>query len=148
MIKAYFYIFICFFLFSTQSIYAQEDSPSELLTYIYIDEPPSFPGGDIALINFIYSRLQYPEKARELNIEGRVFVRFYIASDGSLFNFELLKDIGGGCGDEAIRILKMMPNWKPAFTKNQYIKTPYVIPINFRLELENDCFQFMQHLFR
>lgn len=89
---------------------------------------------DEKMLIFIYSNLKYPSKAREQKIEGDVHIKFNVEKDGSLSNFEILKDIGAGCGEESVRVIKMMPNWNPALVEGKPVRVQIVLPVKFRLE--------------
>ena len=96
---------------------------------------PEFPGGVSALEQYIKDNLQYPELARDYGIEGKVFVQFTVETDGSISNVSLLRDIGAGCGEEAVRLVKSMPRWIPAKDNNgKLIRTEYNLPIIFKLK--------------
>lgn len=92
---------------------------------------PEFPGGTQAFFNFISENLRYPDAAKENNSQGKVYVKFLVLKDGSTDNFEVLKGIGNGCDEEALRILKSMPRWKPAERKGEPVDMWFTTPINF-----------------
>ena len=73
-------------------------------------------------------------EAIEKGIEGRVFVGFIIDVDGSVTDVKLLRGIGGGCDEEAVRVVKSMPNWKPGKLYGEVVRVSYQIPVNFKLE--------------
>ena len=98
-----------------------------------VEEPPKFPGGYDALKNFIAENIQYPETARNSGISGIVYVSFVVEKDGSIGDIMVLKSIGGGCDEEAVRVIKLMPNWMPGKQKGQNVRTKFTIPINFNL---------------
>ena len=101
------------------------------LIFVQVDEGPEFPGGMEALQKFIEDNMQYPRIAAENNIYGKVYVTFVIDTDGTVLNPRLLRNIGGGCGAEAIRIVKMMPQWKPGMQKGKPVRVPYNLPVLF-----------------
>ncbi len=95
---------------------------------------PSFPGGDRALMNYIAKHLKYPEEARKQGIEGIVVLQFTVEEDGRLTEISLRKDLGGGCGEEAIRLLKNMPPWVPAAAQGKPVRrTKMTLPVKFKL---------------
>ncbi|HRS54282.1 MAG TPA: energy transducer TonB [Bacteroidales bacterium] len=102
--------------------------------FTIVEEQPSFPGGEEARIKFIASNIKYPQIARENGIEGKVFVTFVVEKDGSITNVKLLRDIGGGCGEEAIRVVKAMPKWIPGKQRGQPVRVQFNMPINFVLQ--------------
>ena len=99
--------------------------------FVQVDEDPEFPGGEKALYKFIEDNMQYPRLAAENGISGKVYVSFGIDTDGSVQNPRLLRDIGGGCGAEAIRIVKMMPKWKPGKQQGKAVRMQYNLPVVF-----------------
>ena len=102
--------------------------------YQIAEEMPEFPGGVEALMDFVGKNVKYPEEAKEKEISGRVFVSFVIEKDGSVSNVKVLRGIGGGCDEEAIRVIKAMPKWTPGKQKGKPVRVNYQIPINFKLD--------------
>ena len=99
-----------------------------------VEEMPSFPGGEVKLVEYIAKNLNYPHDAIEKGIEGRVFVGFIIDVDGSVTDVKLLRGIGGGCDEEAIRVIKSLPKWRPAKQNGVFSRVSYQIPVNFKLD--------------
>ena len=94
---------------------------------------PEFPGGMAAMSRYVKRNYNYPKEARDNGVEGTVFVRFVVNPDGSLSNITVVRGIGYGCDQEALRIVKRMPNWVPG--EHEGIKVPIykTIPIGFKL---------------
>ena len=107
----------------------------EKLVYLTCDGIPSFPGGDKALFAYLDKNLHYPKKAKESNIQGTVFIRFIIDEDGKICNVKLMKGIAGGagCNEEAVRVIKLMPDWIPGKEGGKNVAVYYNIPIKFAL---------------
>lgn len=101
--------------------------------YQIVEVMPQFPGGEQKLMEFISNHIQYPQIAREKSIQGRVFVSFIVEPDGSISNVKTTQSIGGGCDEEAVRVVKSMPKWEPGKQKGQAVRVGYQIPISFRL---------------
>jgi TonB family protein len=101
-----------------------------------IDVQPQFPGGEDSLNVFLKKNLQYPEEAIKKGIQGKVFVTFIIDTDGSLSEIKLVKGIGEGCDEEALRMVKKMPNWRPAFYQGKVVRHRYLLPIMFKIPEE------------
>ena len=95
---------------------------------------PEFPGGVEALYKYIAENIRYPQEAKDIHTEGRVVVRFVVMEDGSIADVEVLRGIGGGCDEEAVRVVKTMPKWKAAVDGGKPVKAHYVLPINFVLQ--------------
>jgi TonB family protein len=98
-----------------------------------VEEIAEFVGGEDALAKFLKDNLVYPEKAKKAKIEGTVYVRVTLNSDGTLENPLVLRSLGYGCDEEAIRLIKAMPNWKPAKQQGRAIQRELTLPINFKL---------------
>lgn len=103
----------------------EDNSPIELA---------EFPGGFDALGNYIATSIVYPEQAKADEVEGRVFVQFIVEPDGSVGDVTLFRGIGSGCDEEAMRVIKTMPQWKPAQFKGKPVRSRFQIPINFVLK--------------
>lgn len=95
---------------------------------------PEFPGGMAAWSKFLTRNLRYPEMARDNNIAGRVVVSFIVEKDGQISNLKVLKGIGGGCDEEAMRVIKKSPFWKPGIQNGRAVRVSYVMPIVFRVD--------------
>ena len=98
------------------------------------DRMPSYPGGTVALQEFLDSRLTYPSEAREHEVEGKVYIRFVVNSDGSLSDFKLLRGIGFGCDEEAMRVAQSLPKWIPGRQGLTRVPVKYTLPIRFKLQ--------------
>ncbi|HUM51599.1 MAG TPA: energy transducer TonB [Chitinophagales bacterium] len=99
-----------------------------------VDTMPKFPGGVPELMTFLFKNLNYPKVAREKNLEGKVITKFYIDIDGTVKNPIVVKDgVGGGCAEEAIRVIKKMPKWLPGIINGKKVKVYYTLPISFKL---------------
>ena len=114
---------------------SEPDEETEIILSIDpVETQPQFPGGDDSLYSFIYSNLRYPQEAIDNGIEGRVFITFVIEKDGSITGIKLLRDIGYGCGEEAMRVVRMMPKWTPSKQRGNPVRTQYNMPINFEFK--------------
>ena len=111
-------------------VYSDEDDE----IYQIVDEMPSFPGGEAKLLEYISNNIHYPQAARENGIQGRVFVGFVVETDGSVSNVKLLQSIGGGCDEEAVRVIKSLPRWKSGKNHGKPVRVSYQIPISFKLQ--------------
>ena len=96
--------------------------------------PAEFPGGKAALDHFIDTMLNYPEAAKEANIQGRVVTRFNIDESGKVADMKILRGIGGGCDEEAKRVIDRMPLWQPATYNNTPVISKYFLFVRFKLE--------------
>ena len=111
-----------------------EDEVVEQEIFKIVEEMPSFPGGEQKLMKYVSDNVKYPQIARETGIQGRVFVNFVVEPDGSVSNVSVLRGIGGGCDEEAMRVVKNMPKWKPGKQRGKAVRVQYMLPINFTLK--------------
>jgi len=107
---------------------------AEELLFVEYEVDPEFPGGLQALHKFFEDNMQYPQLAAENCIGGRVYVQFEVDTDGTVLNPKILRDIGGGCGEEALRVVGLMPKWKPGRFNGEVVKTTFLLPIFFDKE--------------
>jgi TonB family protein len=94
---------------------------------------------DKAVVAFLSKQLKYPAIARENGIQGTVVVKFTVNKDGSTSDYQLVRDIGGGCGQEAIRVIQAMEGWKPGMTSGKPVSSVMTLPIKFKLETETSA---------
>lgn len=99
-----------------------------------VEDSPEFIGGDEAFYKYLAENIKYPEQAKNEKIQGRVFVTFIIEADGSVTNAKVLRGIGGGCDEEALRVVNAMPKWKPGMQKGKPVRVNYNLPILFKLQ--------------
>ncbi|MEM9338840.1 MAG: energy transducer TonB [Bacteroidota bacterium] len=109
----------------------EEEEVDEIFTIV--EEPAGFPGGIKAFYQYLSKSIKYPRQATRMGIEGRVFVQFVVEKDGSLTDIRVVKGIGAGCDEEAIRVLKSSPKWKPGKQRGRAVKQKIVQPISFKL---------------
>ena len=101
---------------------------------IIFEITPEYPGGDKARLNFLRENIVYPKEAKEKRIQGTVYVGFVVEKDGTLSDIKVLRGIGGGCDEEAIRIVKMMPKWKPGKQRGKEVRVSFTMPVRFKLD--------------
>lgn len=112
----------------------EEEEEEEQQIFTVVENDPEFPGGMEALYKFLRENIKYPQLARDNNITGRVYVTFVVERDGSIANPRVLKDIGGGCGQEAIRVVKSMPKWTPGKQRGKAVRVQFNLPVSFNLQ--------------
>ena len=98
-----------------------------------VEVQPEYPGGINAMYEFIQKNLKYPESAKKKGIEGRVFVQFVVEKDGSLSSFQVLRGVSDDIDAEAVRVLKMMPKWKPGMMDGKPVRVHFTMPFKFQL---------------
>jgi len=102
--------------------------------FVVVESMPSFPGGYEGLMTYLQENIKYPIHAKELNIQGKVFLTFVVEKDGSVTDVVLLRGIGGGCDEEAIKVVQNMPKWNPGKQRNVPVRVRYNLPVNFKLQ--------------
>ncbi len=120
------------FVFSCNNT-VSEKSPD---AFTVVEEMPVYKGGDEARIKYLNENIRYPAEARKNGIEGRVFVTFIVEKDGKISNVELLRGIGGGCDEEALRVISNMPQWEPGKQRGKPVRVQFNMPILFKLNSE------------
>ena len=111
----------------------EEPAPVAEEIFTFVEEYPEFPGGDKALREYILNTIKYPEVARTSGITGTVYVQFVVEKDGSISDVKVVRGIGGGCDEEAVRVVKSMPRWKPGKQRGQPVRVYFTLPIEFKL---------------
>lgn len=101
--------------------------------FVLVETMPEFPGGENAMYKYLVDNLKYPEQAKKEKITGKVYISFVVERDGSISNAEVLRGIGGGCDEEALRVVRNMPKWKPGTQRNKPVRVQYTLPLNFKL---------------
>lgn len=111
----------------------QEEDP-EATPFVVVEEMPMFPGGDVELLKYISEHTQYPEVAKENNIQGRVIVRFCVTSKGGVSQVSVLKGVDPELDKEAIRVVNTLPTFKPGKQGGKPVPVWYMVPITFTLK--------------
>jgi protein TonB len=112
----------------------EEESVPEQHIFMVVEQMPSFPGGMAALMKYLATHIKYPELAKESGIQGRVFINFVVEPDGSISHVKVLRGIGGGCDEEAVRVVKSMPKWIPGKQRGKPVRVSFNLPVKFTLE--------------
>jgi periplasmic protein TonB len=100
---------------------------------VNVEQMPQFPGGELELIKFIRNNLRYPAIATQMGISGTVLVNFVVDRDGKITRIKVVHGIGGGCDEEAVRVLSKMPSWNPGKQGGRAVLVSYTIPLKFML---------------
>ncbi|MFN0216572.1 MAG: energy transducer TonB [Saprospiraceae bacterium] len=117
-----------------QEFNAESNPPTEKAYEMFdIEKQASFPGGELAMFKFLTDSLQYPVLALENAIQGRVILSFVVDKKGDRSEIQIIRDIGGGCGREAVRLVKSMPPWIPGEANGKKVKVRYTLPVRFSL---------------
>lgn len=107
----------------------QEDEKENIFTVVEV--MPEYPGGVNEMMKFLAENIKYPTAAKENGVSGKVYVSFIVEKDGLISDITILRGIGAGCDEEAIRVIKMMPKWKPGTQRGQAVRVQYNVPIKF-----------------
>ena len=111
----------------------EEEVASENHFFSLGNEVPQYPGGYEALIEYLNSNLTYPKEARQKGLQGKVVLSFIIEESGKVSSATIIRGIGGGCDDEAIRVIELMPAWQPAYKEGSPVRVLFNMPITFKL---------------
>lgn len=103
-------------------------------TFVFVEHEAEFPGGDEALMNYLSTHIVYPAKALELNIQGKVICEFTVTSEGKIKDVKVIKAVGFGLDDEAVRVIKEMPIWKPGTQNGAKVDSKFTLPVQFVLD--------------
>lgn len=117
-----------------------EMEPEETLddVFMVVEEMPEFPGGTMALLEYLRSNVKYPKECRDNNIQGRVLVSFIVGKEGKITNPEIVLGVDPALDAEAMKVVAAMPEWKPGTQNGEKVRVQYTIPINFRLNKETE----------
>lgn len=111
----------------------KEEEVKEEEIFMFVEETPEFPGGLEEMYKYLRENIEYPDAARTADIQGKVFVKFVVEKNGKITNVKVLRDIGGGCGQEAKRVVEKMPQWKPGKQRGQAVRCEFNLPVDFKL---------------
>ncbi len=101
--------------------------------FLVVEEPPQPHGGIQTLYKFIGDNIRYPEKAMEMEVEGKVYVQFVVAADGKVKDAKVVRSLDPECDREALRVIKMLPPWTPGRQSGKEVAVYYTLPIQFKL---------------
>ena len=107
---------------------------SESQIFLVVERMPEFPGGEDSLSQYLADNIKYPQMAIENSIQGRVFVTFVIETDSTISDVNVLRGIGYGCDEEAVRVIESMPKWNPGMQRGKPVRVQYNMPVMFSLE--------------
>jgi len=111
-----------------------ETTPSPPTIVDLAEVMPSYESGLKAMMKFIQKNMNYPNHAKQIGTEGKVFVKFVVNYEGKVVNVEIIRGISEDCDKEAARVIAMMPNWKPGMQNKMPVSVRMILPINFKLE--------------
>lgn len=132
-------IVVCLFA-SVSCVFAQTDNSEEFAVieeasgedpFVVVEKMPEFVGGKAKLGKFIKANLKYPDEARKAGVSGKVFLNFTVTADGSITDIHIMRGLGHGCEEEAIRLVKSMPKWKPGMQSGKKVPVQYSMFVSF-----------------
>ena len=119
----------------TEEFEVEEVEEDEEQIFAIVENMPEFPGGQQAMMKFIAENTQYPAKAMEKGIQGRVFCQFVVEKDGRVSNIQVVRTSGDASLDkEAVRVISSMPKWNPGIQQGKPVRVVYTLPVSFRLQ--------------
>ena len=111
----------------------REEEVEEEQVFTIVEDMPTFPGGEAELFKYLGKTIKYPQMAQDASISGVVYVTFVVGKDGKISDAKVLRGIGGGCDEEALRVVRAMPTWKPGKQRGKPVTVQYNLPIRFTL---------------
>jgi protein TonB len=117
------------------AVISQEPAPNdnEIFDDVDVSQMPEFPGGEEELMRYLAQNIQYPKQALDGNTEGRVLIGFVVNKEGEIDDVKVLRSIGDGCDEEAVRVIHKMPKWKPGKNNGKLVNVFYNLPVTFQL---------------
>lgn len=116
---------------SAQTVKDNESPAEEVFTMV--EQMPQYPAGDDALFKFIRDNVRYPKKAMDDGTEGRVIVRFIVSKTGALENFEVKRSVSPEIDEEALRVIRSMPDWIPGKQNGRPVAVYMMLPVEFQI---------------
>ncbi len=115
-------------------VIVQEEVKQEEKIFEIVEQPPSFPGGDAAMYEWLSKNIQYPVIAQENNIQGRVTCQFVVGRNGEIEDVRVVRGVDASLDREAVRVIKSMPKWIPGKQGGNAVKVRYTLPVQFKLQ--------------
>ena len=120
-------------LIASCNLFKKKEKVDVNKVYTVVDVQPQFPGGEEAMFQYLGKNIKYPPKAKEAGVQGKVYVQFIVERDGSISTVKVIRGIGSGCDEVAIKAVENMPKWSPGEIKKQKVRTRFVLPISYTL---------------
>jgi periplasmic protein TonB len=126
-------VILFLFLVSSLGCYSQNKS-NDTIIYEFVEVSAEFPGGMNELYTFLSQNIHYPQECIDNSIQGKVYVKFAVMKDGSIKDITIIKGAHQLLNEEAIRVIGLMPNWKPGTQKGKPVNVYFTLPINFTID--------------
>lgn len=111
----------------------REEEVVEEQIFTIVEDMPAYPGGELEMRKYLGKSIKYPQMAQDAGIQGTVFLTFEVDKDGKIKDVKVLRGIGGGCDEEAIRVVKAMPQWSPGKQRGKPVRVQFNLPVKFTL---------------
>ena len=122
-------MFVLLFSFMTSTAQTKKND----MLFSVVEVMPQFPGGQIAMLQYLMKNIKYPEQAMKKGIQGRVVVSFIVEKDGRVSNVRLLRSVESSLDKEAVRVVKSMPKWSPGKQNGKPVRVRFNVPVMFKL---------------
>ena len=109
----------------------EDPEPLEREVFVVVEEMPSFPGGEDSMYLWLAKNIKYPIPAFESGVQGKVYVQFIVTNTGEIDDVSMLRGIGGGCDEEAMRVVSQFPRWIPGRQRGRAVNVKFTLPIFF-----------------
>jgi protein TonB len=117
-----------------EPVVAEAPVVEEPKVFQFVEQMPEFPGGDVELMKFIQKNVQYPQMERDNDIQGRVILKFVVMEDGGVSDVSVARSVSPGLDKEAVRVVKMLPKFKPGKQQGKAVRVYYSLPVLFKLQ--------------
>ena len=117
-----------------ETVAQPEPKPEPEKVFEVVEQMPSFPGGDKALLEYLSNNIKYPVVAQENGVQGRVVVSFVVEKDGSITDVKVVRSVDPSLDKEAQRVVKSMPKWIPGKQNGSAVRVKYNVPVSFKLQ--------------
>ncbi len=111
----------------------EEIEEEDEVILVFVQNNPEFPGGQAAMFQYLAKNLKYTQAAKEVGIQGKMLVSFVVWKDGTIGNIKILRGLGAGLDEEAVRVIKAMPRWKPGNQNGKNVNVEFNMPVSFKL---------------
>jgi protein TonB len=111
-----------------------EIEPEDDVVHVNVQNRPEFPGGEPALFQYLAANLKYTKMAKEIGLQGKMLVSFVVWKDGTIRDIKIIRGLGAGLDEEAIRVIQSMPRWKPGNQNGLNVNVEFNMPVQFKLK--------------
>ena len=118
----------------TEPVITEAPVVEEPKIFTFVEQNPEFPGGDGELIKFLQKNIQYPQMERDNDIQGKVLLRFVVMEDGSVQDVNVVRSVSPGLDKEAVRVVRMLPKFKPGKQQGKAVRVYFNLPVVFTLQ--------------